>query len=429
MELPETERHFAAMHDFSAKLRQPSAIPVVQKYLQWQREVRAAAVEGVTAPAMPSVGPLSINLDLTTACNYACDHCIDWDALNLAVRHDDVRLREAILNLVDRGLQSVILLGGGEPTLYPGFGSMVRFLKEQELQVAVVTNGSNNEKIAEVAECFTEGDWVRLSLDSGSDEIFQAMHHPKGRGIDLDQICASAQGIKRRNPAVQLGYSFVITWLGSEREAGAGVIENLEEMESATLRAKQYGFDYISFKPFLTRAEEGAEVMDPDQASEDREHLLQRLHAGLKLAKSHEEEFFRVVESINLRVFLDGTWKDYTAQPRTCHMQALRQVLSPLGVFNCPAHRGVEKGRVGKLDAWALPSEDDPTTTGSKVDFLPAAIHGTTKLLANFNATAECREVTCLYNPVNRFLEDLVVAEAPLEDLLEGGPDCGDCFL
>lgn len=426
MDSPAAKQKFAAMHDFTAKLRQPSALPVVEKYLQWRREVRAAAVAGISAPEMPAIGPLSINLDLTTACNYACDHCIDWDALNLAVRHEDTQLREAIQNLTARGLQSVILLGGGEPTLYPGFGSMVKFLKSLDLQVAVVTNGSNNEKIAEVAEHFTDGDWVRLSLDSGSDETFQAMHHPKGRGIALDQICSSAQGIKRRNPAVQLGYSFVITWQGSEREEGASVVENLHEMESATKRAKQYGFDYISFKPFLTRAEAGAEVMDPNQAAEDREHLVTRLRAGLLTSKLEEEAFFKVVESINLRVFLDGTWKDYTAQPQVCHMQALRQVLSPLGVFNCPAHRGVEKGRVGKLDSWADPALVD---SAEKVSAMPSAVAGTEKLLRDFDASVECKEVTCLYNPVNHFLEELVASEQPLSELLQSGSDCGDCFL
>lgn len=426
MDSPAAKQKFAAMHDFTAKLRQPSALPVVRKYLQWRREVRAAAVTGITPPAMPEIGPLSINLDLTTACNYACDHCIDWDALNLAVRHEDAQLRLAIENLVARGLQSVILLGGGEPTLYPGFGSMVKFLKGLDLQVAVVTNGSNNEKIADVAEYFTDGDWVRLSLDSGSDETFQAMHHPKGRGIDLDQICSSAQGIKRRNPAVQLGYSFVITWQGSEREEGAAVVENLHEMESATKRAKHYGFDYISFKPFLTRAEAGAEVMDPNQAAEDREHLVARLRAALLASKLQEEAFFKVVESINLRVFLDGTWKDFTAQPQVCHMQALRQVLSPLGVFNCPAHRGVEKGRVGKLDAWAVVAHAEQDAVSAST---LAAADGTERLLREFDASVECKEVTCLYNPVNHFLEELVASEQPLEDLLQSGSDCGDCFL
>ena len=413
MDSPAAKHKLSAMHDFTAKLRQPSALPVVRKYLLWQREVRAAAVAGISAPPIPEIGPLSINLDLTTACNYACDHCIDWDALNVAVRHQDSQLRCAIQNLTARGLQSVILLGGGEPTLYPGFGEMVVFLKSLDLQVAVVTNGSHNDKIAAVAEHFTEGDWVRLSLDSGSDETFQAMHHPKGSGVDLDGICSSARGIKRRNPAVQLGYSFVITWQGSEREAGAQVVENLHEMVSATQRAKQYGFDYISFKPFLTRAAEGAEVLDPNQAAEQHSSLVARLRQALQDCKQQENDFFQVIESINLRVFLDGTWKDFTAQPQVCHMQALRQVLSPLGVFNCPAHRGVSKGKIGELDSWSTLE----------------AVSGTSKLLENFDASVQCQQVTCLYNPVNHFLEALVDSSKPLDDLLAAGDDCGDCFL
>ena len=58
-------------------------------------------------------------------------------------------------------------------------------------------------------------------------------------------------------------------------------------------------------------------------------------------------------ESTNLRVLEQGSWRDFTRQPRTCHMQALRQVLTPMGIFNCPAHRGVEKARVGGADAFA----------------------------------------------------------------------------
>jgi len=37
--------------------------------------------------------------------------------------------------------------------------------------------------------------------------------------------------------------------------------------------------------------------------------------------------------------------------------------------------------------------------------------------------------VTCLYNPVNHFLEKLVASDEPIDELLGGGTDCGDCFL
>ena len=427
------------MHDFTAKLRQPSAFPFVRRYLEWRRALAqggvlaqggassAAATEAgephasEAAPPLPVV-PLSLNLDLTTACNYACDHCIDWEALNLAVHHDQDALEASLRRLADQGLQSVILLGGGEPTLHPHFTRTVHLLKDLGLQLAVVTNGSRNEVITEVADRFEDGDWVRLSLDAGSDPTFQSMHHPKGRGIDLDSICCSARGIKRRNPAVQLGYSFVITWQGSERAGGAAVVENLPEMEAATLLAKQHGFDYISFKPFLTRAESGAEVLgaevgrqEEDRAGEEAVALRRRLREGLAASKRHETEFFKVVDSINLRVFLADRADEFMRQPEVCHMQALRQVVSPLGVFNCPAHRGVEAGRIGDAKAWS------PDGGGAEA--------GTAALLDGFDASRRCAEVTCLYNPVNRFLESCIRSDRPLDELLIQGEDCGDCFL
>ena len=74
-------------------------------------------------------------------------------------------------------------------------------------------------------------------------------------------------------------------------------------------------------------------------------------------------------------------------------MQMLRQVLTPLGTFNCPAHRGVQKAQLGDKGLWEVP---------------PAAQHATAKILGEFDASHECREVTCLYNSTNWWLEELV---------------------
>lgn len=408
----------APIHDFARKLLQPAMRPAVLDYLRWRRQVRAARAAGRPAPPLPDSGPLSVNLDLTTACNYACDHCIDWEALNLAVRHEDRELFDSLRALRARGLRSVILIGGGEPTVHPAFGEVVRLLKEElAVQVAVVSNGSRNERIAAVAPLLRAGDWVRLSLDAGTDETFQAMHHPKGKGITLDEICARAGAIKRANPSVQLGYSFVITWRGARRDA-VRLVENLHEMAAAAARAKAAGFDYVSFKPYLTRAAAGAEVLDPAQAEQEQAEVNARIRAGLLAAGRHEDADFRVVESTNLRVFLDGSWREYTRQPRECHMQALRQVLSPLGVYNCPAHRGVAKARIGGKDAWA----------GGGA----AGAAGTSRVLDAFDAAVECREVTCLYHGANHFLEDLVAgADDPAGalDAAAAPPGADDFFL
>jgi len=401
------------VHDFAQKLQQPSLWPRVVDYVRWQRARAAAAAAGAPPPDLPDLAPLSINLDLTTACNFACDHCIDWEILNDKARHDDADLRRQLERMAERGLRSVILIGGGEPTLYPGFADFVGFLKRLGLQVAVVSNGSRNQRVLQAAPHFTAGDWVRLSLDAGGNDVWRRMHHPSNQSLTLEEICGWIPKIKAINPAVRVGYSFVITWRGASR-GDVRVVENVHEMALAAARAQDAGFDYISFKPFLERQPDGSEVMDPAKAQQ-LQAVVARIRQALAQAREHARARpgFQVLESTNLRVLTAGTWRDTTRQPRTCHMQMLRQVVSPLGTYNCPAHRGVDRARVGDKDVWAVP---------------PAAQHATARMLATFDASVECREVTCLYHGTNWWLEELIAAPAELPDA-PPAPERNDWFL
>jgi len=380
--------------------------------VKWQRALRKAEAAGIEAPTMPDLAPLSINLDLTTACNYACDHCIDWEILNSKVRYEDDDLRASIRRMTERGLKSVILIGGGEPTLYPGFPSFVEFAKGLGLSVAVVSNGSKNDKILQAAPFFTQGDWVRLSLDAGSNDVFRRMHNPSSKTLTLDEICSWIPKIKAANPVLQVGFSFVITWRGGSR-GSVKVIENIHEMVQAAARAQDAGFDYISFKPFLERQEDGAEVMDPAKSEAELKAVTARIQAALAEARAAARPGFRVLASTNLRVLMAGNWRDYTRQPKVCHMQMLRQVVTPLGTYNCPAHRGVKKALVGGKELWKEPV---------------AAQAATGRILGAFDASAECHEVTCLYNSTNWWLEELIAASAPLPEQAPSD-EHGDWFL
>jgi len=395
---PEPEAGAENVHDFTAKLRQPDLWGHVSEYVEWQRAVRRARAAGEPAPQIPELGPLSINLDLTTACNYACDHCIDWDILNSKVKHDDDELRAAMTMMAGRGLKSVILIGGGEPTLYPGFPDFVGHLKSLGLQVAVVTNGSRNDRILAAAPHLGKGDWVRLSLDSGKNETFRAMHNPSRKTLDLDEICSWIPKIKRVNPNFVVGFSFIITWKGASRE-DTKIIENIDEIGRAAERARDAGFDYISFKPFLERSETGSEVMEPEHTEEHLAAVLDKINAGLANARKFEGDGFRVMESINLRVLMKGNWQDYTHQPKTCHMQSLRQVVSPLGVYNCPAHRGLQRAKIGAKDLYKDAESTD------------RAAGRTALMLDQFDSSVECNHVTCLYNGTNWWLERLIESD------------------
>jgi pyruvate-formate lyase-activating enzyme len=384
-----------SIHDFTAKLRQPTLLAHVEKYVAWRRAVEAARLAGRQEPAPPPLAPISINLDLTTACNFRCTHCIDWDILNTAHKHREAELREAVSVMAERGLRSVIVIGGGEPTLYPGFAGFVEHLKSLSLQVAIVSNGSRGDRLLAAAEHLDEKDWIRLSLDSGSNELFREMHKPVDKKTNLDTICAWIPKIKAANPKVRCGYSYIITWNGSSREDNT-LHENIHEIVAGAERAKGAGFDYIAFKPVLERQADGAEVMDPEKAEQGIAEVAARIRREVDTAKQLADDSFDVYESINLRVLEEGSWKDYTRQPRTCHMQALRQVLTPTGLYNCPAHRGVDKAQIGDRTAFTGEKAADETATQVGA------------ILDRFDASHECREVTCLYNGVNWWLEKLV---------------------
>jgi hypothetical protein len=260
-----------------------------------------------------------------------------------------------------------------------------------------------------------ERDWIRLSLDSGSNELFVKMHRPTARDVDLDSICASIPKIKERNPKVRVGFSYIIVWGGASRD-DEKLCENIDEIVMATERAKNAGFDYIGFKPVLERRPDGAEVMDPEKTEAELDRVIARIRSEVDRAKELADDDFDVYESINLRLLEDGSWRQFTNQPQTCHMQALRQVLTPTGLYNCPAHRGVEKAKIGGPAAYR-----DARSAGETGDELKV-------ILDRFDASKECREVTCLYNSVNWWLEKLI-ADPELAPEAEIGDERFDYFL
>ena len=404
----------AAMHDFAAKLLQPSLVGRLKAYVRWQVAQRAAAGAGPAAEgarAAPGAAaaplddvPVSINLDLTTACNYACDHCVDFEILNTGRKYEHERLLASLAQLARRGLKSVIVIGGGEPTLYPKFAEVMTRMKELGLQLGVVTNGTGMDKILAVADKLDGRDWVRLSLDSGSDPTFQAMHKPK-RPITLDAICEGIPPVKQRNPALRIGFSYIIAWRGCTAN-DAQIVENVHEMYMAAERARRFQFDYISVKPFLVRADENnAEIVDLAQQAHRVAEVMGAIRQQLEQSKRLETERFKVVESTNLRVFLNNSWHEYNRQPRQCHMTLFRQVLSPLGLFNCPVYRHVPKAQLGDKAAYV----DDAAVATTQAE--------TAALIGRFDASHECRQVTCLYNSANWFIEDLIRNPERLESL------------
>ena len=393
-------------YDFSSKLRQVSVIKRLKDYITWQR----SAGDYDSGDPVPPFGPVSINLDLTSSCNFACPHCVDSTIINTGAALELNTVKETLDTLTDRGLLSVILLGGGEPTLHKDFGTIVRYIKSKGLQLGIVTNGSRLTQVAHIADLLEKEDWLRISLDAGSEETFVKSHKPK-IAVTLQEILVNAKEIKKRNPLITLGYSFVIVWeglyIGDQQ-----LFQNIDEMPEAVKLAAEHSFDYISFKPCLIRLENTHKESLLDTPDEEMEkHIREKIESNLLKARSIAGDNLKVLTSVNLRALLQNDLSSLKKQPQRCHMQFFSTVVTPTGIFHCPAFRGVEKAKIADCNGYAGTSNFDE----SKKQL--------TRSLKTFDATEECKVVACFYHHVNWWVEHFQASDKSIDAIAQAEDD------
>jgi len=389
------------IHKFSRKLLQHSLFNWFKVYLDW----RIKLSKGKNA-VMPKAHPVSINLDLTTACNYYCDHCIDLGMINNGRRLKFGNIKSLVSHWVEEGLRSVIIIGGGEPILHSDFKKIIAFLKSKEVQIGIATNGSRVAMLLRVANILDERDWIRLSLDAGSNDTFQRIHSPK-MSLNLEEILKDIKKMRNEYAQYQLGFSFLVL-SGDQVANNRNLVDNIKEIPLAAKKAKEAGFSYFSVKPFISPY--------PSRFTEIHKKYITQIRKEVELAKKLEDDTFRVVESFNLLALFNNLNEKLKKQPRICHAQFFRWVVTPDGIFNCPTWRGFAK-------AYLLDTEQNFSKKYCR--------QMQTKLcerVENFDAAKECAQVSCIYNDFNWFVEKLIRNPDKLNKLQPLG-DYGDYFL
>jgi MoaA/NifB/PqqE/SkfB family radical SAM enzyme len=387
-------------YDFSSKLRQASVIERLKEYIKWQRN----ATKTDDRDILPNFSPVSINLDLTSSCNFACPHCVDSKIINTGefLKLEDIK--RSVDTLKSHGILSIILLGGGEPTLHKDFGEIARYIKSKGVQLGIVTNGSRLSQVKNIVDLLEKEDWLRISLDSGSQNTFVKSHKPK-TGITLDDILLNAQEIKTRNPLITLGYSFVIVWEGVSIN-GNELCRNIGEMSEAVRLASEHSFDYVSFKPCLIRLQDSQKESLLDKSDEEKEkRIIEEIKSNLEKAESAATGNLKVLKSVNLRAMLDNELRKLKRQPKRCHMQFFSTVVTPSGIFHCPAFRGVEKAKIGECSGYA--GEDKFNETLKRL----------TWSIETFDAGEECKVVACFYHHVNWWVENFIRSDKSIDKI------------
>jgi wyosine [tRNA(Phe)-imidazoG37] synthetase (radical SAM superfamily) len=207
------------------------------------------------------------------------------------------------------------------------------------------------EKIEAIADRLGEKDWVRISIDAANEGTFKELHQPRTK-LTLHQILAKAKKIKEKNPGVSLGYSYVIVWKGVDI-GGKRLKPNIQEMPRAVELARKFSFDYVSFKPCLIRIEESQrETLLQNVGPSKESEIAKEIKIQLQMAREIAGEKVKIVESSNLKAMLDQETERIKNQPKRCHMQFFRTVVSPFGIYHCPAFRGVEIAKVSGVGGY-----------------------------------------------------------------------------
>lgn len=387
-------------HDFGSKLRQHSTVQRLKEYIQWQRDLG----RNFSSIEPPAHSPISINLDLTSACNYSCPFCVDSKLINAGKTLALEEIEKVIDTLHSHGLLSVILIGGGEPTLHPDFEAVVETIKRKGIQVGIATNGSRLEKIEAIADRLEEKDWVRISIDAASEETFKELHQPRTK-LTLHQILEKAKKIKEKNPRVSLGYSYVVVWKGVDVD-GKRLRPNIQEMPRAVELARKFSFDYISFKPCLIRGEESQrETLLQNVGPSKESEIAKEIEIQLQKAREIAGDKVKILESSNLKAMLDQETERIKRQPKRCHMQFYRTVVSPFGIYHCPAFRGVEIAKIAEKDGYLTDNK------------FKQSLKRVAKSILAFDAEEECKEVGCFYNETNWWLETLIQSKENVHDI------------
>lgn len=161
----------------------------------------AASSASPTRLAARAVRIPSIDWWITSRCNLACDFCYGPKPAR-----DPVRLRETILDRIERSSAAVVTFCGGEPLVVRDIGRYARRFAESGKRTVLNTNGSLLRKRLEQGLDLAFAA-VGFSIDGSTELVHRTM---RGAKADLSEVLRAAQIVADR-PGISLKIGTVVS--------------------------------------------------------------------------------------------------------------------------------------------------------------------------------------------------------------------------
>jgi radical SAM protein with 4Fe4S-binding SPASM domain len=288
--------------------------------LAWYDEKRTALAEKRTT------APIYVRIKPTNRCCHGCLYCAynaDVSDMHRGMQRTDEinadRLIEILAELGSIGVEAVTFSGGGEPLVHPRICEIFGAAEECGMQISLLTNGQLLE--GERAEALEHASWVRVSLDSVSEEQFELHRRRPGRFYrqTLHNISTFAA---TKSPDCELTANWIVT------EYNVGDIVRAAEL------CESLGIENVRFSPMWT----------PDFTRYHRA-IVADVMLGLSRARARlSRPGFEISDTYTLEPHMHC--RSYTR----CYVMEIIPVIGADGaVYACHNKAYTEEGRIGSI--------------------------------------------------------------------------------
>jgi len=217
------------------------------------------------------IAPITIDMALTRACNFACEYCYAMLQENDRKVIDRKVIFEFLEDCAEIGVKGISFVSDGESSISPVFADAIRYGDELGLSMAVGTNGFvlTERKLEDILPHLT---YLRINISAGERERYAQIMGVKEHWYD--RVCQNIRDMVRikrqQNLGVTIGMQMVLmpeyadqilplARLGQELRPDYLVIKHCSDSEDGDL-----GVDYDGYEKLYDTLRE-AESMSDDE--------------------------------------------------------------------------------------------------------------------------------------------------------------------
>ncbi len=229
---------------------------------------------------------LGVNNIPAKVCSYACRYCQVGPTTHLSVEPraflDPERIRDGVaehlrrIRAAGQDADFLAFVPDGEPTLDSRLGECIDALRELDVPIAVITNGSLLWR-DEVRARLDRADLVSVKVDSVVESAWRRVNGPH-KDLDLDTVLAGIRAFAAGYPGVLISETMLVAGLNDSQESLTATADFLVGIAPRTA--------YLAV-PIRPPAVEGTQIPDEARLIRAHEVYAQRL-PQVELLMGHE---------------------------------------------------------------------------------------------------------------------------------------------